>query len=51
MVLRVYLSKIKRLIKIHNHAKEINNIDNAISTYKPPMGKNKIFQKTDENLE
>ncbi len=37
MVLRVYLSKIKRLIKIHNHAKEINNIDNAISTYKPPI--------------
>lgn len=37
LILRVYLSKLKRLLKIQEQIKNTNNIDNIISSYKPPI--------------
>ena len=37
LILRVYLSKLKRLLKIQEQIKSTNNIDNIISSYRPPI--------------
>ena len=37
LILRIFLSKLKRLLKIQYDMKDINNIDNAILYFKPPI--------------
>ena len=37
LIIRVYLSKLKRLLKIQIEAKNTKNIEKAISSYKPPI--------------
>jgi len=37
LVLRTFLFKLKRLKKLHSNMKTTNNIENVISTYKPPI--------------
>ena len=44
LIIRVFLSKTKRLLRIKDNAKSEKNIDKVISSYKPP-----IFWK-DKNL-
>ncbi len=45
LILRVYLSKLKRLTKLHAKIKEVKSIDTAIASFKPP-----IFWKEKENV-
>ena len=35
--MRIYLNKLKRLLKIQSYIKETNNVDQAIANYKPPI--------------
>ena len=37
LILRIYLSKLKRLLKIQDQLKISNNIDSALSLSKPPI--------------
>ena len=37
LILRVYLLKLKRLLKIQSEIKNTKNIDNIISSYRPPI--------------
>jgi len=37
LILRIYLNKLKRLLKIQSYIKETNNVDQAIANYKPPI--------------
>ena len=37
IIIRTLLTKIKRLLKIHELIDERNNIDQAISSFKPPI--------------
>ena len=37
LIIRTFLNKTKRLIKIRNHIKKSKNIDVAISTFKPTI--------------
>lgn len=37
LILRIYLNKLKRLLRIFSEIKLTNNIDQAISNYKPPI--------------
>ncbi len=36
-ILRIYLTKLKRLLKIQKHLKTSNNLDVALSSFKPPI--------------
>ena len=37
LILRIFINKLKRLLKISSEIKIKNNIDNAIASYKPPV--------------
>jgi DNA polymerase-3 subunit delta len=37
LILRIYLNKLKRLLRIQSDIKETNNIDQSIADYKPPI--------------
>ena len=37
LIIRTFLNKVKRLIKIRDHIKKSNNIETGISTFKPPI--------------
>tara|TARA_Y100000992_G_scaffold282282_1_gene230664 strand:- start:595 stop:1575 length:981 start_codon:yes stop_codon:yes gene_type:complete len=37
LILRVYLTKLKRLLKLYNMIKETKNVETAILSYKPPI--------------
>ena len=37
LIIRVFLSKTKRLLKIKDNMKSVKNIDKVISSYKPPI--------------
>ncbi len=37
LILRIFLTKLKRLLKLHIELTNINNIDGVIATYKPPI--------------
>ncbi len=37
LILRIFLFKLKRLLKIKSEIKTVKNIDNAISSFKPPI--------------
>ncbi len=37
IILRIYLTKLKRLLKLKNEIKERKNIDQVISSFKPPI--------------
>ena len=37
LILRIYLNKLKRLLRIKSDLKKTNNVDQAIANYKPPI--------------
>ena len=37
LILRIFLTKLKRILNLHIKLNEISNIDNVISTYRPPI--------------
>jgi DNA polymerase-3 subunit delta len=37
LILRIFLSKLKRLLKIQSEIKSTNNIEEVMTNYKPPI--------------